>query len=258
MFGFLKKREITSGDSAQEREEDFNDIEAVAAYFKRETGVAFEQQISIFKNKVTRFCKNKEICSHKNLLKMMRDDASLRQEFIDAHTTNETFFYREFHQIQELIERVKKRDDYIEILCAPGATGEEPYSIAIALLEAGVPQKQFHIVAVDINQSAIQRAKEGIYKERVLRNLTPQIKNDYFAQSGILYAVHENIKALVTFRVVNIFESSFKSIGKFDFIFSRNMLIYFDKETKLRAKEILESLRKNQTQAIFFGHADLL
>ena len=61
----------------------------------------------------------------------------------------------------------------------------------------------------------------------------------------------------MTFKVINLFDPDFKNIGKFDFIFSRNMFIYFDKETKIRAKKILEDLRKNPNQEIFFGHADL-
>jgi chemotaxis protein methyltransferase CheR len=57
--------------------------------------------------------------------------------------------------------------------------------------------------------------------------------------------------------VINIFDSAFESLGKFDFVFSRNMLIYFDKETKQRAKNILQSMRKNEKYEVFFGHADL-
>ncbi len=63
--------------------------------------------------------------------------------------------------------------------------------------------------------------------------------------------------AAVDIKLTNLFDPSFKSLGKFDFIFSRNMLIYFDKETKLKAKKILEDMRKNDKQAVFFGHADL-
>ena len=72
-----------------------------------------------------------------------------------------------------------------------------------------------------------------------------------------MYKLKDTIKSHVTFKLVNIFEQSFKGLGKFDYIFSRNMLIYFDKETKLKAKCILESMRKDNSQDIFFGHDDI-
>ena len=65
------------------------------------------------------------------------------------------------------------------------------------------------------------------------------------------------IKSLVSFKVVNLFDVSFNNLGKFDFVFSRNMLIYFDKATKLKAKSILENIRKTDEHKVFFGHADL-
>jgi chemotaxis protein methyltransferase CheR len=229
----------------------------IAEYFKSETGVTFDKQISILQNKVTTFCKQRNINSFGQLLKLIKHDMELKQALIDALTTNETFFYREFKQIQELVGLVKDAGKEVTILCAPSATGEEPYGIAIALLEAGVPSKNFHIMGIDINHDATNKAKNAIYKARNVRNLTPEIISRYFTQNDSLYTLKESVKSQVTFKVINLFDASFLTIGKFDFIFSRNMLIYFDKETKLRAKEILESMRKNPNQEIFFGHADL-
>jgi len=188
---------------------------------------------------------------------MVDEDAAIKQELIDYLTTNETFFYREFRQIAELTELVKGYGRGVEILCAPSATGEEPYSIAIALLEAGVLPSKIKIVGIDINSDALQKAREALYKERNVRNLTEDIKDKYFDKEGDLYALKSSVKSHVTFRLENLFDPSFVNIGKFDFIFSRNMLIYFDKETKLKAKGILESLRKSDQHDIFFGHADL-
>ena len=96
-----------------------------------------------------------------------------------------------------------------------------------------------------------------MYGERNVRNLTPQIISKYFDINDQKYTLKQSVKSLVSFQVTNIFDSSFKNIGKFDFIFCRNMLIYFDKETKLKAKGILESLRTSNQHDIFFGHADL-
>jgi chemotaxis protein methyltransferase CheR len=256
-FDFFKKKEPQTSQMQELCAEEYDDIASVAEYFKNETGVTFDKQTIILKNKLTTFCKQRDICSFAKLLEKVSFDKTLKQELIDALTTNETFFYREFRQIEEIVTLVKNSGERAEILCAPCATGEEPYSIAIALLEAGVAPSKFHITGIDINQDAINRAKEARYRERNIRNLSAAVLQRYFRQEDGVYLLHESVKSQVTLKVLNLFDSSFKSIGKFDFILSRNMLIYFDKETKLRAKEILESLRKNTNQEIFFGHADL-
>lgn len=257
MFGLFKKRGTKPKEQKDEQIQDYSNIEVIALYFKDETGVTFDKQESILKNKVTTFCKIRNINSFSSLLEKIKYNKELKQELIDALTTNETFFYREFKQIEYLVNLVKETDGYVDILCAPSATGEESYSIAIALLEAGIAPNSFHITGIDINSEAINRAKEGIYKERNVRNLSTQTIDRYFTKQDNLFAIKNSIKSLVTFKIINIFDPSFMTIGKFDFIFSRNMLIYFDKETKLKAKNILESLRKNPNQEIFFGHADL-
>lgn len=258
MFSFFKKKKKEEPiDIKREVFDDFSDIEPIAEYFKKHTGITFEKQTSILKNKVMTFCKLRGIHSFSTLLEDVQSNSSLKQELIDYLTTNETFFYREFRQIEKLVELVKETPGSVEILCAPCATGEEPYSIAIALLEAGVAPTNFTILGIDINEDAIKKAKEAQYRERNVRNLSQEIRERYFQKHGDKYALKSSVKSLVSFRVINLFDESFKTIGKFDFVFSRNMLIYFDKETKLKAKAILEGLRKSDKHEVFFGHADL-
>ncbi len=258
MFNLFKKKESTQKKIIQKIEpQDYTNIEAIAEYFKHETGVTFEKQMSILKNKVTTFCKQRDIHSFAKLLERVQNNEVLKQELIDYLTTNETFFYREFKQIEELVKLVKQSSSSVKILCAPSATGEEPYSIAIALLEAGIDRSRFSITGIDINSEALQKAQEAKYKERNVRNLSTNMRTKYFSYSNNRYILNDTIKSLVTFKRLNIFDDSLTSLGKFDFIFSRNMLIYFDRETKIKAKNILESLRANDSQKIFFGHADL-
>ena len=257
MFSFLKKKKSLIKEDLVVHPEDYIDVTPIADYFHNETGITFESQMSILKSKVTSFCKQRDIYSFSSLLQNIQSNAALKQELIDYLTTNETYFYREFKQIQELITLVKKSQGSVKILCAPSATGEEVYSIAIALLEAGVSSSSFHILGVDINSDAINKARNAVYGERNVRNLTPKIISKYFDINDKKYTLKQSVKSLVSFQVTNIFDSSFKNIGKFDFIFCRNMLIYFDKETKLKAKGILESLRTSNQHDIFFGHADL-
>ena len=260
MFNFFwKKKNNNSEDENKpvEYKENFTNISPVVEYFKNETGVSFEKQISILQNKVINFCRRNKIYSYNQLLQVIQTDENIKQDLINTLTTNETFFYREFKQIQELVELVKKTDGDIKILCAPSSTGEEPFSIAIALLEAGVSAQRFTITGVDINSDAIKKALKASYGERNVRNLSHDVINRYFNKVGDNYNLKDEVKSLVRFETANIFDESFKSIGKFDFVFSRNMLIYFDKETKQKAKTILESIRKYDTHDVFFGHADL-
>ncbi len=258
MFSFFKKKkQVIKTEEKVVFKEDFRDVTPVAVYFKNETGVSFDKQTSILRNKLITFCKKREIESFTKLLQIIQKDATIKQELTDALTTNETFFYREFKQIEELVQLVKASHSSVRILCAPSATGEEPYGIAIALLEAGVSSSSFNIVGIDINSDALDKANSAIYKERNVRNLSQSIVNKYFSQDDGKYILNDKIKSLVGFKQFNLFDDSLRQLGKFDFIFSRNMLIYFDKETKLKAKAILENLRKNDNHDIFFGHADL-
>jgi len=259
MFSFFKKKKrLTQKDEEVVEIQDFTNVEPIAEYFKNETGVTFDNQISILKNKVMTFCRQRKINSFSKLLAMVDEDAKIKQELIDYLTTNETFFYREFRQIAELVELVKNNTNNVKILCAPSATGEEPYSIAIALLEAGVLPSRIEIVGIDINSDALNKAREATYKERNIRNLSDEIKEKYFDKQENFYALKSSVKSLVTFKLQNLFDPSFLNLGKFDFIFCRNMFIYFDAPTKTKAKNILESMRKNTNQEIFFGHADQL
>jgi len=257
MFSFFKKKREVTQDVIIKYEEDYNDIEPISKYFHKYTGIIFDNQMSILKSKVTSFCKQRDIHSFSKLLEDIKINSSLKQELIDYLTTNETFFYRELKQIKELVELVKESTGKINILCAPSATGEEPYSIAIALLESGVSTSDFNIVGIDINSDAISKAQKAIYGQRNVRNLSAEIINKYFTENNNKYVLNQSIKSLVSFKIANIFDASFTSLGKFDFVFSRNMLIYFDKETKLKAKSILESMRKDDKHKVFFGHADL-
>ncbi|WP_455755538.1 CheR family methyltransferase [Sulfurimonas sp.] len=257
MFDFFKNKEPVTENTNSVVTQDYTDVGEIANYFHNETGIIFDSQMSVLKNKVTSFCKQREIDSFSRLLNDIKHNMQLKQELIDCLTTNETFFYREFKQIEKLVELVKNSNTSVKILCAPSSTGEEPYSIAIALLEAGINASNFDILGIDINSDAISKAKIAVYGERHLRNLTPQIISKYFSLDNSKYALNQNIKSLVSFKIANIFDDSFKSIGTFDYIFSRNMLIYFDKKHKLKAKNILESMRKTDETDVFFGHADL-
>jgi chemotaxis protein methyltransferase CheR len=260
MFGFFKKKEVPQESVvpvAQSRK-DYNNPDRVIAYFKAQTGITFEKQRDIFRKKLETFCIINHIDTFDECLNRVQEEASLRQELTNALTTNESYFFREYAQFEQMVAIAKTLPRPFRILCAPCATGEEPYSITIVLLEAGFLPSSFEVIGVDINTKALEHARKGRYNERSMRNIPEALRQKYFSSTdGAYYEVNQSLRAQVSLHQVNIFETEFLTLGKFDLVFSRNMLIYFDKETKRDAQKILESVRRDPEIPVFFGHADL-
>ncbi|MCF6173854.1 MAG: protein-glutamate O-methyltransferase CheR [Campylobacteraceae bacterium] len=258
MFSFFKKKSQVQVEKEVIQEENFRNIEKLIIYFKNETGIDFFNKKDIIKNKLIIFCRKKEIFSFEVLFSKIFEDRNLKQELIDYLTVNETYFFRETQQIEGMIQKAKKLGYKVEILCAPSSSGEEPYTIAIMMLEAGFKYSDFHIIGIDISQKIISKACEAKYNERSLHRVSENLKEKYFTKNNKFYVLKNIIKHRVSFRCVNIFDESLISLRKFDFIFSRNMMIYFDKETKIKAKNILQKLLKRPNESIYFGHADMV
>ncbi len=258
MFGFFKKKQKKEKKEVAILVENFEDVEDLITYFKSETGLDFFNKKEIIKNKLILFCRKREIFSFELLYRRILEDQSIKQELVDYLAVNETYFFRETPQIEQMIKKAKLLGYKIEILCAPSSSGEEPYTIAIMLLEAGFKQSDFHIIGIDISEKIISKAHEAKYNERSLHRVNDELKHKYFTKDGEFYILKNIIKDRVSFRRVNIFDESLFSLRKFDFIFSRNMMIYFDSETKIKAKNILQKLLKRPQEAIYFGHADMV
>jgi len=172
------------------------------------------------------------------------------EQFVNAFTINETYFYREEHQLacltsELLAERLKAkaRGEPIRIWSVPCSTGEEPYSIAIWLLEnwPHVDQYDIEIVGSDIDTGVIELARAGVYGERALSRLPRQVVDRYFAvNGGDAWQILNDLRASVRFTRVNIVErAETKPHGQFDVIFCRNVLIYFDDLSRRTAAENL-------------------
>jgi chemotaxis protein methyltransferase CheR len=172
------------------------------------------------------------------------------EQFINAFTVNETYFYREEHQLQcltndLLAERTRTRapSQTIRIWSAPCSTGEEPYSIAIWLLEnwPQVDAFDIEIVGSDIDTRVLDAAREGLYGERALMRLSPDLVAKYFEPAGPQHwRLIEDLRASVRFTPVNLVEiGETAPHGQFDVIFCRNVLIYFDDIARRTAAENL-------------------
>ncbi|MFT5550039.1 MAG: chemotaxis protein methyltransferase CheR [Candidatus Azotimanducaceae bacterium] len=258
MFKWLKKKDQLAEEKILKTVQyEFKNPQPIADYFKVTTGINFEDQMPILNSKLTSFCKLRKIASFESCLTQLKNNKELNQELNNYLTTNETYFYREFGQIEALVDKVRIEKKLANILCIPCSTGEEPYSIAIALLEAGVDRNKFNIVGIDINTEAIERALEGIYNKRDVSRMPSDLIEKYFIPNNDKYFIKEKIKSMVKFRSYNLFNEDIAELGRFDFIVSRNMFIYFDLETKKRAALILKKILKSPEGLIFYGHADL-
>ncbi len=174
--------------------------------------------------------------------KMKGGSASIIAQVVEAMTTNETFFFRDkvpFDLFRDSImpEMLKARAarKSVRIWCAAGSTGQEPYSLAMCLKEmsAATAGWRIEILATDISQEVLEKSKAGIYSQfEVQRGLPIQMLVKYFKQNGELWQINADIRAMVQHRQLNLLHD-FSQLGVFDAIFCRNVLIYFDQETKI-------------------------
>jgi chemotaxis protein methyltransferase CheR len=163
-------------------------------------------------------------------------------------TTNETFFFRDkipFDNLRDGIlpsliqSRASRRS--LRIWSAASSSGQEPYSIAMCLREYGAALSgwRIEIVATDLSQEVLEKSKAGLYSQfEVQRGLPIQLLVKYFTQLGEFWQLSADIRGMVQHRQLNLLQD-FSHLGKFDVIFCRNVLIYFDQETKTSVFERL-------------------
>jgi len=225
-------------------------------YIKCEIGIDLFSKNSVIETKLRLFCERKEIYSFRKLFEALQHDRALRQDLIDLVTVNETYFYREESQL-DLAVNFALSIPNVKILCAPCASGEEVYSLSMMLQERRREPREFSITGIDINSEAIEKAQKGLFSERSLHKLDQRLKEKFFTQEDRFYRAKREYFSSISFTKVNIFEHEFLSLGKFDIIFSRNMLIYFDDDFRLKTIERFATLLKPEGK-LFLGHADII
>ncbi|MEA2921104.1 MAG: chemotaxis protein methyltransferase CheR [Bradyrhizobium sp.] len=174
--------------------------------------------------------------------KMKGGSAALVTQVVEAMTTNETFFFRDklpFDHFRDSIMpeilQARANRKSIRIWCAAGSTGQEPYSLAMCLKEmnAATSGWRIEILATDLSQEVLEKSRAGIYSQfEVQRGLPIQLLVKYFKQTGELWQINADIRAMVQHRQLNLLHD-FSQLGTFDVIFCRNVLIYFDQDTKI-------------------------
>jgi chemotaxis protein methyltransferase WspC len=191
-----------------------------------------------------------------------RSPAELNR-LIEAVVVPETWFFRDKEPFAAMAGIVMSEwlptnpTGQLRVLSVPCSSGEEPYSIVMTLLDAGLPPERFDVRAVDISGLALARARRGVYGKNSFRAKDLGFRNRFFKQTKDGFAINEPVRSRVTFQRGNLLdEKCLPQRGVYDFIFCRNLLIYFDRGTRAKAVGKLENLLT--TNGIcFVGAAEL-
>jgi len=192
---------------------------------------------------------------------LVQGDPQEIEAFINALTTNMTSFFREPHHFKILADRLAQhRDGTVTIWTCASSTGEEPYSIAMTVLEALKSYRhQPRILATDIDTNVLATARRGVYPMDQLARLPErQLKRFFLKGEGRnegFGRVRDEVKQLLSFRRLNLLDESWPMHGRFDYIFCRNVMIYFDKPTQhILLKRLAGYLKPHGL--LFVGHSE--
>lgn len=239
------------------------DFERVRAIIYRKAGIALaESKQEMVYSRLGRRLRATGKTSFSEYLDWLERDSSGEEweAFTNALTTNLTAFFREAHHFPILAAHVADRRDPVTIWCAASSTGEEPYSIAMTLCEAfGSMTPPARVIATDIDTNVLAQGERGIYTaDRVERMERERLRRFFLkgkgAQAGMV-RVRDELRALVTFKPLNLLSGDWPVSGPFDAIFCRNVMIYFDKPTQGRILARFAPLLKPDG-LLFAGHSE--
>lgn len=220
-------------------------------FFYRKTGIQFDDNKRYFVDK--RLVERIEATgseTFRNYFVNLRFQASgdELQQLVNAMTVNETYFFREEYQLKCLVthmldDLVRRKTDRspIRIWSMPSSSGEEPYSIALYLLEywKGITEWDVELIASDIDTAILKRAEQGVYSPRSVHNLPPKVLEKYFSKRGDGdFQLCDDLRQSVEFTRVNLMNpADLRGYRDFDVIFCRNLLIYFDDLSRRQAAD---------------------
>jgi chemotaxis protein methyltransferase CheR len=227
-------------------------------------GLKYTDRLGTLKEKISKRIAELGI-SHWEYCRLLKATPSEWDVLVELLTINETYFYREENQLNECCSivlpqlREKNMARPLRIWSAACSTGEEPYTLAMLIQESGkfLPGS-VEIIGTDINKKVLQKADKGWYHSGsfAFRRIPQNLLKKYFSEENDGYQINQSIKNMVEFQYLNLLNTDrVEQLGKFDVIFCRNVLIYFDQET---TKRVIKSLHRNLTPGgyLFLGHAE--
>ncbi len=241
-----------------------------------ESGISLSlSKKELLKSRLMKRLRQKSLASFRAYYQYVTEEDHTGEEMVrmlDCISTNLTEFFREIAHFEflsktvlpHLVDVKKKRNEKkIRIWSAGCSTGEEPYTLSMVVAEHIKPLHEWDIkiLATDISTRVLAKASEGIYSRERLKNVPVQMLNTYFERAAgnlkDLYQVKESLKRLVVFRRFNLMNETYPFKGQFDFIFCRNVMIYFDKQTQ---NELIVKYYKHLAPEgyLFIGHSESL
>lgn len=223
-------------------EEEFQQI---SAYMKQHYGIELKDKKEIVRGRMENFIQKGGWNSFKDFMKAVLNNQAGAQEkmLVNLLTTNYTFFMREFEHLECLrnvilpwIKKKESRSRDMRIWCGAASTGEEPYMLAMVITDfLGLERDRwdYRVLATDISTKALQKAIAGVYKAEGLKNVPEEWKKHFFKamDGGMYYRVKDELKQQVIYRKFNLMDP-FPFRKKMHVVFLRNVMIYFDRETK--------------------------
>ena len=257
--------------SAKQREFEFTrkDFDVLRKISNEHSGILVpDDKFDMFYSRLSKRVRMKGLANFKEYCQYLQDNQELEfTEFINAVTTNLTSFFREKHHFEYLkntvLPEVLKRNSTtkkITVWSAGCSTGEEPYSLAMTLLENVPSGWDIKILATDLDTNVLQTAADGIYtSDRVDGLPASTIKKWFKRGTGVnsnKVRISKNCQALIRFKQLNLMKE-WPMKSNFDFIFCRNVLIYFDRETKEHLAQRYGKLLVVGSH-LFIGHSESL
>ncbi|PLK71691.1 chemotaxis protein [Rhizobium sp. TH135] len=225
------------------------DLNEIAAMIYSDAGIALnDSKASLVYSRLSKHIRNLGLSGFRAYCQLVasQEGAGERREMLSHLTTNFTRFFRENHHFEHLRDEVlpgliqrAKSGGRVRIWSAASSDGQEPYSIALTVFQAfpNVLDYDFKILATDIDPKILAIARQGAYDEQALETVSPAMRKQWFKEVEIAgrrkFQVDERLKRLITYNELNLMAQwPFK--GKFDVIFCRNVVIYFDEPTQMR------------------------
>ena len=244
-----------------------DDFNLVARILKDRSGLVLgSDKAYLLESRLNPVARKYDLGGVDDLVALIRrgSNEKLLVDVTEAMTTNESFFFRDqkpFDQFRDLVlpymldhrSQAKK----LRIWCAACSSGQEPYSLAMVLKEqaAAMAGWSIEILATDLSLEILAKAKEGAYSQfEVQRGLPVQFLMKYFKQDGERWQISEEIRNMVTFRPHNLLEPA-QGLRQVDVVFCRNVLIYFDPDTKTKALDLIAGIMA-EDGFLFLGGAE--
>lgn len=242
---------------------DFDNIVTLA---KERTGIVLsDHKKEMVYSRLARRIRRCGLPSFRDYLQHIKSDPLEYNEFVNSLTTNLTSFFRENHHFQHMLStslpeimKTQRATKRVRLWSCAASTGEEPYSIAMMLLEHGFPKDwDIKLLSTDLDSNVLDTARRGVYNEDRVRGMEPRWRDKYLSlRPDGDWEVKPEVKRLVSFKRLNVLED-WPMRGKFDVVFCRNIVIYFDKDTqRVLFDRIANQMRDSAW--LYIGHSETL